>query len=261
MQIKKILFTLILAVGTFFLPQSISAQVYKPDSSTNCQPDPQIMSNNGGQALCDEIVPNAKNITLCNQQPICGGKFVDSVFYCKYTPNTHALSCNLQKNSEDCLGKKTTTGVSVCVWNENTDEPTKGFTSSTPDATAATKEAVKKSIEARYGVPDGYYEKLSGIIPKCGFSGQCREVNVLLEIVINIGKYAFSLIGMVAFVAFVYGGFVMIFSFGNSDKVNHGKEVMIAAVVGLVIAFSAYAAINFLLDALGVQDTFKGISK
>lgn len=113
----------------------------------------------------------------------------------------------------------------------------------------------KKYLEGQYGVPDGY----KGPLPACAFSGTCRKTNDLLELLINIAKFLFSIIGVVAFAAFVYGGFMMIFSFGNSDKVGQGKDAMVAAVVGLIIAFGAYMIINFILNTLQVTSEFRGI--
>lgn len=115
---------------------------------------------------------------------------------------------------------------------------------------------VKKHLEGEYPVPDNY----TGPIPDCAFSGQCRRADDLLELIINIGKFAFSIIGMVAFVGFIYGGFMMIFSFGNADKVKKGRDAMIAAIIGLVIAFGAYALINLILDALNVGVDFRAIN-
>lgn len=125
-----------------------------------------------------------------------------------------------------------------------------GINKSTP-ADGITSEYLK----GRYSVPEGY----KGPIPECAFSGTCRSTSDLVILLINIAKFLFSLIGVVAFAAFIYGGFMMIFSFGNSEKVGQGKDAMVAAVVGLVIAFGAYLIINFILNALGVVPEFKGI--
>ena len=51
----------------------------------------------------------------------------------------------------------------------------------------------------------------------------------------------------------------MVLSFGNEDKIKSGKATLVAAVVGLVIALSAYLLIDFVLDTLGVVDSFRGI--
>ena len=62
-----------------------------------------------------------------------------------------------------------------------------------------------------------------------------------------------------AFVFFIYGGFTMITSFGSAEKVKKGRDILLAAVVGMIIAFSAYLLINFIISALGVADSFKVI--
>lgn len=110
-------------------------------------------------------------------------------------------------------------------------------------------------LVGRYPRPEGY----TGPLPDCAFSGTCRSTSDLVILLINAAKFLFSIIGVVAFAAFIYGGFMMIFSFGNSEKVGQGKDAMVAAVVGLIIAFSAYMVINFVLNSLGVAAEFKGI--
>lgn len=121
-------------------------------------------------------------------------------------------------------------------------------------------QAIKAYIKENYEPPknkDG--TKFEGPLPDCAYSGTCREANDLLQLIINQGKMIFGIIGMIALAAFVYGGFLMVFSFGSADKVKQGKDVMIAAVVGIIIVFSAYLIVAFILGALGVNEDFKGI--
>lgn len=105
--------------------------------------------------------------------------------------------------------------------------------------------------------PPGY----NGPLPDCAFDGSCRNVNDLLELMVKWGQRIFGMIGSIALVMFVFGGFKMITSAGNSDQVKEGREILVAAVVGLVIAFSAYLLIDFVLDALHVNEDFRGISQ
>lgn len=109
----------------------------------------------------------------------------------------------------------------------------------------------KSSYLDKYKKPDGY----EGPLPECAFAGDCNDVNQLLELVINIGKWFFSIIGSLAFVFFVYGGFTMILSFGSAEKFKKGQQVLVAAVIGMIIAFGAYALVNFLLVSLGVSES------
>ena len=72
-------------------------------------------------------------------------------------------------------------------------------------------------------------------------------------------EFIFRIIGTVAFVLFIAGGFVMITSFGNAEKFKKGRDILIAATVGLIIAFSAFFLVRELLDILGVANEFRGL--
>lgn len=102
-----------------------------------------------------------------------------------------------------------------------------------------------------------------GIIIKCALnapgSGYCDDVNDLLLQLIQIGKEAFKYIGALAFFFFIYGGLTVVLSMGNAEKAKKGHQILVAAVIGLLIAFSAYILIDFVLDALGVVPEFRGV--
>lgn len=98
-----------------------------------------------------------------------------------------------------------------------------------------------------------------GALPPCAFKGSCRSVNNLTQLIVNFGKGMFAIMGSFAFAFFVYGGFTMIVSMGNAEKQKKGQQILVAAVIGIVIAFSAYMLINFMLEALNVDPTFRGI--
>ena len=97
-----------------------------------------------------------------------------------------------------------------------------------------------------------------GPLPDCAFFNiGCRNTNELLSLLVNIGNFIFAGIGTWALLAFVYGGVMMIISMGNSEQFTKGKDALVAAVIGLVIALSAYLIINFVLDALQVGSEFR----
>ncbi len=137
----------------------------------------------------------------------------------------------------------TNPGSKVCYWNKQINQ---------------CQTALGKGISEEYAAPEGYEER-GGIIPPCAFSGQCRSVNDILETVIRVGKSFFAIIGSFAFVFFIYGGITMILSFGNAEKTKKGRDILVAAVIGLIIVFSAYLLIDFVLDAIGVEQSFRGI--
>jgi len=65
-----------------------------------------------------------------------------------------------------------------------------------------------------------------------------------------IGKVINGVLGVVgslALVMFIYGGLTWMTSAGGAEKVKKGKDILIWAVIGLVIIFSAYALVNFVI--------------
>ena len=172
------------------------------------------------------------------------------------------LDCSDPKNKEVCKTK--CESAKHCIFDEticraktSADEPS----SATP-ATSKKENVVlsKEQLLAKYadeygGRPDGY----TGPLPACAFSGTCRNVNDILTLIISFGKGLFMIIGSFALVMFIYGGFMVMISAGSDERVTKGKGIMLAAVIGLIIALSAYTMIDLLLDALGVVDDFRGV--
>lgn len=103
---------------------------------------------------------------------------------------------------------------------------------------------------------------LSRFIPECALyddgrlTDECKDVGIFVVLLINICRYLFSIIGGLALLMFIYGGFILIISQGNSELIEKGKSAMTAAVIGLVVAFSAYLLINFIGGVVGVSSDF-----
>jgi len=69
----------------------------------------------------------------------------------------------------------------------------------------------------------------------------------------NVVKAILGIVGSLALVMFIYGGIIWMTSSGNAEQVTKGKNIVIWATIGLVVIFSAYALVNFVLTkALGV---------
>lgn len=99
----------------------------------------------------------------------------------------------------------------------------------------------------------------SAFVPDCVASGdpRCDDVSVFIVLAITIGRYVFSFVGAVALLFFVYGGFLMIISRGNQEKIGQGTQAMTAAVIGLVVAFSGYALVSFLAKSVELKPEFR----
>lgn len=61
-----------------------------------------------------------------------------------------------------------------------------------------------------------------------------------------------GLIGSLALLMFVYGGFTWMMAGGNNEAIQKGKNILIWATVGLVIIFSSYALVKMVFTGLGI---------
>ncbi len=72
------------------------------------------------------------------------------------------------------------------------------------------------------------------------------------QLIGNVIKTLLAVVGALALAMFVYGGFTWLTSGGSPDKIKKGKDILIWAVIGLVVIFTSYSLVDFLLTAFGV---------
>ena len=58
------------------------------------------------------------------------------------------------------------------------------------------------------------------------------------------------IVGIVAVIMLIIGGIKYVISGGDSKKVTDAKNTVLYAIIGLVIAFLAFAIVNFVISAL-----------
>ena len=104
--------------------------------------------------------------------------------------------------------------------------------------------------------------KESKFIPQCALNnptgkpadeGECRSVSIFVIMLLNFASYLFTIVGALALLFFIYGGFTLILSRGSTEQVKKGKDIMVAAVIGLIIVFGAYMLVRFLGTAVGLK--------
>ncbi len=71
--------------------------------------------------------------------------------------------------------------------------------------------------------------------------------NGAFEVIANI---MLLLVGAVAVIMLIIGGFRYVVSGGDSTAVEGAKNTILYAIIGIVVAFLAFAAINFLTEQL-----------
>ena len=74
-----------------------------------------------------------------------------------------------------------------------------------------------------------------------------QDIRKTISGIINV---ALSLLGIVAVVIILIGGFEWMTAGGNEDKVGEAKKRIMAGVIGLAIILSAYALAKFILTQL-----------
>ena len=67
----------------------------------------------------------------------------------------------------------------------------------------------------------------------------------------QIIKTALGLLGMIAIVLVIFAGFKWMTAAGKEESVTAAKDILTAAVIGLVIILSAYTITNFVVGAIG----------
>jgi hypothetical protein len=70
------------------------------------------------------------------------------------------------------------------------------------------------------------------------------------NIIGNIIKALLGIVGSLALVVFILGGFTWVTAAGNEERVKKGKDMVMWAVLGLAVIFMSYVLINFVIDAL-----------
>lgn len=80
--------------------------------------------------------------------------------------------------------------------------------------------------------------------------GQGVTPQTLIGRVINA---VLGIVGSLTLLMFIYGGILWMTAAGNSEQISKGKAVLVWAIIGLVVVFSSYSLVKFILNrGLGV---------
>ena len=71
----------------------------------------------------------------------------------------------------------------------------------------------------------------------------------LKQTVINIISFVLGLLGLIAVIMILYGGFIWLTAGGNEDRVDSAKKIISAAAIGLVVILISWAIVNFVIGA------------
>lgn len=89
-----------------------------------------------------------------------------------------------------------------------------------------------------------------GLTPEVGNALGLGTQDVRVTVAIIIRDFM-GLLGIIAVVLVLYGGFLWMTAGGEEEKIDKAKKTIVAAVIGLAIVLSAVAIAQFALNALG----------
>lgn len=90
---------------------------------------------------------------------------------------------------------------------------------------------------------DGSCKTYRGKEGDCGFEQ-------IVQMIVNFSKLILGVVGSLALLMFVYGGIMFIISQGNEEKITSAKNILKNAAIGIIIVFTAWIIVNFVIMAL-----------
>ncbi len=67
----------------------------------------------------------------------------------------------------------------------------------------------------------------------------------LKDTVVNIIQWVLGILALVAVALVIYGGFTWMTAAGNEERIEKGKKIISAAIVGLIVVILAWAIVIF----------------
>lgn len=89
-----------------------------------------------------------------------------------------------------------------------------------------------------------------GSISECNLAKDHAGANDLMGTVNISINVVLGVLGLLAVVVIIYGGFMYTTSAGDSSKIKKAKDTIMYGVIGLVIALLAFAIVNFVVSSI-----------
>jgi hypothetical protein len=227
-KVYQFLFSFLFFIAIFFVGSSISVSSAKAANQCFCYTELRVTPEISAKDLSDPLKFDANCIENAPEQckiglPNTGSPYTN----CSYVTST----------PEQCAAERRT-------WIAGRDL----FISN------LVKQGQEKvSEQKRKGL-------IGAILPTCVFEdsveGDCRDISIFIKLAIDISTVLLSIIGSLALGVFIYGGFTLIISEGNAEKIKKGTGAIVSAVIGLAVVFGAFLLVKFLGDAIGIGDSF-----
>ena len=98
--------------------------------------------------------------------------------------------------------------------------------------------------------PDGQAINSQSSAPGVALDNPLGSIKTPQALIGRLINAVMGLIGSITLVMFIYGGFTWMTSAGSPEKVKKGRDILVWAVIGLVIVFSAYALVSLIINSV-----------
>jgi len=78
-------------------------------------------------------------------------------------------------------------------------------------------------------------------------------VNDPESLALQILKIFLGFLALVALIMFIYGGFMMLTSAGNADRIKKAKNTLVWAAAGVIIILGSYSFLSFIFSLFTEQ--------
>ena len=79
--------------------------------------------------------------------------------------------------------------------------------------------------------------------------GSCAAAGTLGDFIGRIANALIFLVGAISVIMIIIGGLRFVVSMGNPKHVKAARDTIFGAIIGLAIAISSYAIVNFVIGA------------
>lgn len=167
---------------------------------------------------------------------------------CKDSNNLYTPQTGTYANESECNNNKSTDNPGGCPFRCGSGETPvcseslvpANLNSSNQSSNSPTPNANDTSSEKTKTQSTGSTAKLQNPL------GGTTDIPTLIGKVI---KTSLGVVGAIALLMFIFGGFLWMTAGGASDKVKKGRDILVWATLGLALIFSSYAILNFIFDA------------
>ncbi len=83
-----------------------------------------------------------------------------------------------------------------------------------------------------------------------GLENPLGNITSLEQLLTQVVRIFLGIMAFLATIMVIWGGFTLMTSGGNSEKVQKGKDTLVWALLGLAVVFLSWAIVKFVFDVI-----------